>query len=283
MALEPHLVVMVLAAALMHASWNALIKISGDRFFTMATVMGAGAVILIPLIPFVDFPPAPAWPFLFMSFLLHLGYYGVLVFAYRYGDLSVIYPIARGSSPVLIALGAYVLAGQSLAPVAIAGLALASGGMCLFAFERGLPSRQMLMPFLVALTVGLSIAGYTVVDGLGLRLTPDAMDYIVWLSFLDGLPLMVWALLFRLPDYGTFLRQHGKKAAVGGAMSVLAYGLVLYALSTGGMANVSALRETSVLFAVVIGALTLKEKFGPVRWAAALAIVSGVVTMQFAG
>jgi len=267
----------------MHASWNALIKISGDRFFTMATVMGAGSILLIPMIPFVDFPPSAALPFLFTSFALHLAYYGVLIFAYRYGDLSVVYPIARGSSPVLIAIGAYLLADQALGPVASAGLALASGGMCLFAFERGLPSRHFLKPLGIALSVGLSIAGYTVVDGLGLRQTPSAIDYIVWLSFLDGLPLMLWAILFRTPDYVVYMRTEWKKAAVGGALSLVAYGLVLYVLSTGSMAHVSALRETSVLFAVVIGALSLKEKFGPVRWIAALAIVCGVVAMQFAG
>lgn len=283
MALELHLVALVLLAALMHASWNALIKISGDRFFTMATVMGAGSILLLPVLPFVQFPPSAAVPYLFTSFVLHLAYYGVLIFAYRYGDLSVVYPIARGSSPVLIAIGAYLLAGQALGPVASAGLALASGGMCLFAFERGLPSRHFLKPLVIALTVGLSIAGYTVVDGLGLRRTPSAIDYIAWLSFLDGLPLMLWALLFRTPDYSVFLKMEWKKAALGGALSLVAYGLVLYVLSTGSMAHVSALRETSVLFAVIIGALSLKEKFGPVRWIAALAIVGGVVTMQFTG
>ncbi len=281
MALEPYLVSLVLVAALMHASWNALVKVSGDRFFTMATVMGAGSILLTPLIPFVQFPPVAALPFLLASFVLHLGYYGILIFAYRHGDLSVIYPIARGSSPVLIAIGAFLLAGQTLSPIASAGLALASGGMCLFAFERGLPSRDFLKPLFIALSVGLSIAGYTVVDGLGLRQTPSAIDYIVWLSFLDGIPLMLWAVVFRLSDYVIYLRKEGAKAAMGGALSLVAYGLVLYVLSVGSMAHVSALRETSVLFAVIIGALSLKEKFGPVRWIAALAIVGGVVTMQF--
>lgn len=283
MALEFHLFALVLIAALMHASWNALIKVSGDRFFTMATVMGSASLILIPVIPFVSFPPLSALPFLFLSVALHLGYYGMLIFAYRHGDLSAVYPVARGSSPILIAIGAYMFAGQSLGPVAASGLALASGGMCLFAFERGLPTRHLLKPLGIALSVGLSIAGYTLVDGLGLRQTPSAIDYIVWLSFLDGIPLMVWAFAFRAPIYVVYLRKEGMKAFVGGALSLVAYGLVLYVLSTGSMAHVSALRETSVLFAVIIGALTLKEQFGPIRWLAALAIVGGVVVMQFAG
>jgi len=281
MALELHYVVLLLIAAFVHASWNALIKISGDRFFAMAAVMGSASIVLLPTLPFVDFPAQEAWPFLFLSVLLHLGYYGVLILAYRHGDLSLVYPIARGSAPVLVALGAYLFANQTLSPIGVTGLLVASGGMCLFAFERGLPHRDFLKPMMIATAVGMSIAAYTVVDGLGLRRTPDAIGYIVWLTFLDGLPLMIWAFVFRFSNFTIFLGAEWKKASLGGLLSFLAYALVLYVLSTGSMAHVSALRETSVLFAVILGAVTLHEKFGAVRWVGAVAIVGGVVTMQF--
>ncbi len=283
MALEPHLVLIVLFAALMHATWNALVKVSGDRFFTMATLMGTGTVILFPALFFVPWPSAEAWPFLLISSVLHLGYFGVLIFSYRFGDLSAVYPVARGSSPVLIALGAYLFAAQSLSMGAALGLALASGGMCLFAFEKGLPTRHLLKPLMMALMVGGFIAAYTVVDGLGLRHSPTSFSYIAWLSFLDGIPLMAWAIIFQGDAFRTYLRKDGRKAMVGGIFSLAAYALVLYVLSIGSMAYVSALRETSVLFAVILGALTLKERFGAIRWVAAVAIVSGVVTMHVAG
>lgn len=281
MALELHYVILLLIAALVHASWNALVKISGDRFFTMATVMGAASIVLLPVLPIVDFPEPESLPFLFLSVLLHLGYYGVLILAYRHGDLSMVYPIARGSAPVMVALGAFLFAGQTLSPFGITGLLVASGGMCLFAFERGLPDREFLKPMLIATAVGLSIAAYTVVDGLGLRRTPDPWDYIVWLTFIDGLPLMIWAFVFRFNNYTIFLQANWKKSTFGGILSFVAYALVLYVLSTGSMAHVSALRETSVLFAVILGAVTLHEKFGAVRWIGTIAIVGGVITMQF--
>lgn len=163
------------------------------------------------------------------------------------------------------------------------GLALASGGMCLFAFEKGLPTRHLMKPLLMALTVGVFIASYTVVDGIGLRYSSSAFSYIAWLSFLDGIPLMVWAFVFQGNAFCTYLRNDGRKAMVGGVFSLTAYALVLYVLSIGSMAHVSALRETSVLFAVVLGAVTLKERFGAIRWVAAGAIVIGVVSMHVAG
>ena len=283
MALEPHLIAIVIFAALMHATWNALVKVSGDRFFTMAALMGTGTIILIPALFYVDWPTAEAWPYLLVSSLLHLGYFGVLIFSYRFGDLSAVYPAARGSSPVLIAVGAYLFAAQSISMSAALGLALASGGMCLFAFEKGLPTRHLMKPLLMALTVGVFIASYTVVDGIGLRYSSSAFSYIAWLSFLDGIPLMAWAFIFQGNAFRTYLRTDGRKAMVGGVFSLAAYALVLYVLSIGSMAHVSALRETSVLFAVVLGAVTLKERFGAIRCVAAIAIVTGVVTMHVVG
>ena len=155
--------------------------------------------------------------------------------------------------------------------------------MCLFAFEKGLPTRHILKPLIMALLVGGFIAAYTVVDGLGLRHSPSSFSYIAWLSFIDGIPLMALALIFRRNDFLQYLASDGRKAIVGGVFSLGAYALVLYVLSIGSMAHVSALRETSMLFAVAIGAITLKERFGRIRWIAAIAIVAGVVLMHVSG
>lgn len=283
MSLEPHLAALVLLAALAHASWNAIVKTSGDRLFTLTTVVGLGSVLYLPALFVLDVPPPAAWPWLITSTVLHLGYFAALAWAYRHGDLSAVYPISRGSSPVLVGIGAALFAGQVLSPGATAGVLSVSAGISLFAFERGIPRGDLLKPVGIALLVGLLIASYTVVDGIGLRRTPDPFSYIAWLFVLDVVPLVTYVLAFRAAGYARHLRRHWRPEMIGGFFTFLAYSLVLYVLSTSGMAFVSALRETSVLFAVIIGAVRLKERFGVVRWAAALLVVAGVVTMNVAG
>jgi len=277
---DPYLIVLLLVAALSHASWNAVLKSSGDRLFTMTTVMGVGTLFYGPALFFVDFPTPEVWPYLIASILLHYCYFYFLTFAYRHGDLSAVYPVARGCSPLMVAGGAALFAGQMLSPVAVAGVATASIGICLFAFEKGLPTRHLMKPLAIAFVVSCFIASYTVVDGLGLLRSETPYGYIAWLNFVDGIPLLAWAVVVKGDDYIRFLKADGRKAFMGGVLAMVAYALVLYALSVGGMAHVSALRETSVLFAVILGAVTLGEKFGAIRWIAALAIVGGVGAMH---
>lgn len=280
MGLDLYLIALLLLAAFSHASWNAVVKSSGDRLFTMATVMAVGTFVYGPVLFFVDVPPLEVWPYLIASFLLHLGYFLFLTFAYRHGDLSAVYPIARGASPLMVAGGAALFAGQILSPAATLGVVAASFGICLFAFEKGLPTRHIMKPLMLAFGVSCFIASYTVVDGLGLLKTETPYGYIAWLNFLDGIPLLIWAFATRGEAYVAYVKSDGRKAIIGGFLAMLAYALVLYALSVGGMAHVSALRETSVLFAVVLGAVTLGEKFGVIRWIAAIAIVGGVSSMH---
>ncbi len=283
MALEPYLIALVLVAALTHASWNALVKTSGDGLFTFTTVMGTGAVIYIFALPFVDFPVAAAWPYLIGSVILHNAYFMLLWYAYRYGDLSSAYPVARGASPLLVAGGAALFVGQTLTPITLTGLVLASAGICLFAFEKGLPRGENLKPFMLAFATGIFIASYTVTDGVGLREVETPFGYIAWLNFLDPVPMMIYVLIRRPMAYVAYLKVDGLKAVIGGLLAMTGYAFVLYALSQGSMAHVSALRETSVLFAVVLGAVTLKERFGPIRWVAAICIVGGVAAMHLSG
>ncbi len=278
--ISPTMIGLLLLAALAHASWNALVKTSGDGLSIFATVIGTGAIIYMFAAPFVDFPEPEVWPYLLLSVVLHFGYFFFLWYALKHGDLSSAYPVARGSAPLLVAIGASILAGEILSLQATIGLVFTCLGICMFAFEKGLPGPGHRKPFLLAFTTGLFIASYTVVDGLGLTISSEPWGYIVWLNILDGAPLLLYVMVKRWHIYMSFLRQDGKKALLGGLLATMGYFIVLYALSMGNMAHVSALRETSVLFAVVLGAITLHEKFGPIRWFAAIAIVGGVVTMH---
>jgi drug/metabolite transporter (DMT)-like permease len=281
--IEPHLIGLVLIAAFTHASWNALVKTTGDGLCTFATVMGTGAVIYMFVAPFVTLPEREVWGYLAVSTLLHYGYFIFLWYALRHGDLSTAYPVARGSAPIIVGVGATVLAGEVLSTQSTIGLAVASSGICMLALEKGLPKQGHRKPFVLAFITGLFIASYTVVDGLGLTIASEPWGYIVWLNILDGAPLLLYVLLTRRQLYIEFLRIDGKKAVLGGVLAMIGYFFVLYALSFGHMAHVSALRETSVLIAVILGCFTLHEKFGPIRWVAAIAIVCGVASMHLSG
>lgn len=270
----------------MHASWNALVKTTGDGLLTFATIMGTGAIICLAALPFVEFPKPEVVPWLLASVVLHHCYYMFLWFALRHGDLSKAYPVARGASPLLVAVGAGFLLGEILSVQGTIGLLLASFGICLFAFEKGLPKQDQLKPFLLALVTGFFIASYTVVDGVGLMAsdTPEEIwGYIIWLNILDGIPMLIYAIITKRGLYIEFMKKDGPKIMLGGVFALVGYSFVLYAISFGHLAHVSALRETSVLFAVVLGAFTLKEKFGPIRLVAALTIVVGVASMHLSG
>lgn len=288
MALQLHLVVLVLVAALLHATWNAVVKAAGDRFLTFTAVRGTGTVVAICLLPLVPVPAPESWPYLIASVAIHNFYYVVLLQAYKFGDLSHVYPLARGIAPLTVAVLAAALAGEVPTAGGSFGIALVSAGLASLMFAGGRPpvlgkegDGAKAVGFAVA--TGLFIAFYTVVDGLGIRASGATFGYIVWLNVGEGIPFMMAALATRPAEIGPFLKANWRRTTSTGLLAMAAYGLVLFALSQGAMAHVSALRETSVLFAAAIGALFLKEPFGRVRIVAAAAIVAGVVIMQTLG
>jgi len=283
MALEPHLVLLVLFAALVHASWNAVVKSAAEPFLTFTVIHATGTVLAIFAFPFVPALDAAAWPYLLVSALVHNGYYVFLLASYRAGDLSQIYPVARGTAPLLVAVGAALFAGEVPGPWGLAGLVIASGGIMGLALAKGWPAKDARKPLMLALLTALFISTYTVLDGLGIRSTASAFSFIVWLNFLEGIPFTLWALTMRRRDVVPFLKVHWRWGCFGGVLTMVAYGCALYALSQGAMAFVAALRETSVLFAVLIGCLLLKEPFGRSRLLAAGAIVTGVIVLQVWG
>jgi len=274
---------LVLISAVLHAGWNALVKSGADRLLTMATVIGTNAAVALVLLPFVAAPAPASWPYLGLSAIIHIGYFVFLLQAYRVGDLSQVYPVARGAAPLMVAGGAALFAGEALSPLALGGLVLVSLAIGSFAFEGGRAGIKNSKPLLLAFATACFISGYTITDGLGVRASGSPLGFIAWLLLIDGLPLTVYALVVRRGRTVPYLRVHWKRDVAGGLMCALAYGLVIWALSLGAMAYVSALRETSVIFAVLIGWILLGEPFGRRRIAAAILVGFGIAIMHLAG
>lgn len=273
-------ILLVLLAACMHAAWNALIKVGEDRLVGMAmmmTVMGLWAPLLLLLGP----PPAvESWPYIVASALLNNAYFLFLIEAYRVGDLSHAYPLSRGSAPLIVAVGAAVFAGELLTWTEMVGIALVSGGIISLMVGAGRPKDGGWRTIVYPLLTGLMIAVYTVVDGIGVRLSGNPAGYIGWLFILAPLPLLTIALAVRRGQFIGAVRARWRPAALGGSLSMGAYGLAIWALSLGAMAHVSALRETSVIIAALIGTLFLGEPFGRRRVIAAAVVAAGVVVMN---
>ncbi len=272
---------LVLVAAFFHAGWNAGVKAGSDRLVMLALMNGVGAGLGLLLLPFLTPPEVPAWPYILASIILHTGYYFFLIQQYRVGDLSHVYPLARGLSPLLIAFGGVFIAGEVFSGAALLGLVLASVGTMSLAFETGLPWRQEdPRPLLFAFGTACFIAAYSLVDGVGVRLAGNPMSYIAWLFFLDGIPIVCFALWRRRREMVVAIRRDWPRGLVGGAMQAAAYSIVIWAMSQGPMAQVSALRESSVVFAVLIGVLVLKERFGFYRLSASLLVAGGLIFLN---
>jgi drug/metabolite transporter (DMT)-like permease len=273
---------LVLLAACLHAGWNALLKLGNDRLLTMTLIIGVGGAAALPLLPFLPVPAAASWPFLLLSAALHLGYFFFLIKAYRDGDLGHVYPVARGVAPLLVAGGAALLAGERLSALGVCGIVLASGGIASLAFlgGRGPLGGDSRKAYCYALATGGFIAAYTLSDGFGVRLSGNAIGYIAWLFFLSAAALGAATLAARGGQLFAYTRRYWRPGLVGGVMCALAYGIVIWALDEAAMAFVSALRETSVVFAALLSAFLLKEAFGPGRLLAAAAVAAGVALLH---
>jgi drug/metabolite transporter (DMT)-like permease len=281
MKLDAGIVGLILLSALIHATWNAIVKSDTDRLMSFGLVMLVGSLIGLAVAPFVAIPRPEAWPWLLGSVTIHLFYYWFLLRAYAHGDLSHVYPIARGLAPLLVAALAGRFAGERLEAQEALGLLLVSGGIVALAFARGMPrGGEWRAPFYAVLT-GITIAGYSVVDGIGARLSGDPLGYIAWLNLLEGPWVFLVATLRRGRATLVYLRHFWWRGAAGGTIATIGYGIAIWALSLGAMAHVTALRETSSLFGALIGAFVLKESFGKRRIAAAAVMVAGLLIMNF--
>ncbi|MGE8496138.1 MAG: EamA family transporter [Pseudomonas sp.] len=271
----------VMVAAALHAGWNALLKIGLDRFLTASLIQIAAGLIALLALPFVAFPVAAAWPWIALSALLHIGYNTFLSRAYQYGDLGQVYPITRGSSPLLVAGLSLLLLGDALSVGQLAGLLILVAGIWLMAVRGGRNAAPLNLPLLAsALMTAAFIAGYTLSDAAGARLNQDALSYSAWLFAVNGLVMAVVIALNRGPRVFFQLGAHWRGGLGGGALSLVAYSIVIWAMTQAPVALVSALRETSVVFALLIGYLLLKEPMPPIRLIACGVIVGGVVLMK---
>ncbi len=269
----------VLSAAVLHASWNAVIKVPGDALVRLGIINTTGALVALFVIPFVGLPDTASWPYLLGSVFVHSAYYISLLGAYRHGDLSQIYPIARGIAPVLVGSGAYLFAGESMSQIGVIGLLIASSGIISLAFSGNGKSFNM-MPVSLGLITGLTIASYTILDGIGGRLSGNVVAYIAWLFLLDAIPLLLLVVWRRRNTLAVALHHSWKPGLLGGAFSFLAYSLVIWAMTYAPMAEVSALRETSVIFATLIGIFYLGEPLLWIRIFASCIVVAGILIMR---
>lgn len=280
MALGSTAVALVLLAAFLHAGWNAMVKGAADRTSMFIGISLCGSLMSAIGALFLPLPHPDSWWFLAASTVIHYAYYLFLMNSYRLGDLSQVYPVARGSAPLLVAVGGYFFANESLAPVGLLAVAVTSLGIMMLAFEKGVPRGDQKKPLLFAMATGLMIATYTVVDGMGVRRSGNALSYILWLFALEGIPFLIWVLAWRRQRFLGYVRKNWHLVLAGGVATELAYGLVIFALSLGAMASVSALRETSTILATIIGAVVLKERFGKGRYVAASLVAVGVVVLN---
>ena len=264
----------VLLAAVLHASWNALLRAGSDRLWTMTVMCLAIALACAGLALVVPMPAQAAWGCAVLSALLHVGYNLFLVRTYRTGDLGQTYPIARGSSPLLVSLGAAMFAGERPDLISLMGVLLISGGIVSLAF-RGRKVAIDNLPY--ALGTGCFIGAYSVTDGIGVRLAGTAAGYTTWMCLLWG--VLMPPVYAALRDWRSLVRgpREVSVAAAGGLVSLLAYGIVIFAMSLGPMGAVSALRETSVVFAALIGRLFLHERLTVHRFLACIVVAAGAI------
>ncbi len=263
----------------MHACWNTLLKLGDDRLLVMAVLTVISGMMGLILLAFGAWPTASSWPYIIASALLNNAYFLFLIKAYEITDLSVAYPLARGSAPLLVAAGAAVFAGEALNAGEFAGVVLVSMGIISLmwgAFSRLQDWKNIAFP----LATGAMIATYTVVDGIGVRLSGSPAGFIGWLLVFSALPIGLLAWWRRQGRIEAFLRAQWRQALVAGALDFGAYGLAIWALSLGAMVQVSALRETSVLFATYIGTRLLGEPLGAQRLFAASLVAAGIVLLH---
>lgn len=277
---------LVLLAAVMHASWNVMVKIGNDTLLNMGLTMGLAGLIAVPFLFFTAVPEPESWIYLLGSLLTHLGYYLFLVLAYRHGDLSQVYPIARGSAPLLVAVSAWLLPPyEILAGWQMAGVAAISVGILSLSVEKPLTGAHKWQPVAFGLLTGICIMGYMLCDGLGVRHAgasqAQQFGYIAWLFALDA-PMLVLFCLWRRGIRPAFRYWSGawQLGLAGGSLSAGAYAISIFAMKDGAFAQVSALRETSVIFAALMSAYLLKERFRKRRYASVSLVALGAVLLH---
>ena len=275
-ALPIEAVIAALAAAVLHAVWNALVKGGGDPLLDLAIVWGGSALVALACVPFVALPVADAWPYLIATLAIHMPYGLLLAAAYRAGSLSHVYTVARGTPPLLIAIATAAFV-ETLTPGQYLGIGIISAGILITGFAPHAPVKATAL----ALCVAVTIACYSILDGLGARASGEPIGYAVWFFVLMGAAFVALVASWRgLKQLTHYARVNWRRAAIGGPAGALGYGLVLWAMSFAPVAGVSALRETSVAIAVFIGWWFMGDPMSKRRVAGAILVLCGAAVLK---
>lgn len=271
--------VIVLVAALLHAGWNAMVKGAADKAAAMVAVILGQGLCGLALVPFAPLPAPEVWPWLAAGIVLHLGYNVFLIQAYRIGDLTQVYPIARGASPLLVVLGTALFFHTSFTTFELVAIFTISIGIASTSLVRRADGLFQGKAAVMALITGGFIAGYSIVDGHGARQAGNALAYFGWLSLIDGIVFTVgWALVRPgVVRQAVGLRRH---LVVGGGASFTAYLLVVWAFTQAPIAHVTALRETSIVFALLIGVGVLNERLSLAKVASTAITITGAILLR---
>ncbi len=280
--MDPLVFLVVLLAAVLHAVWNACVKNSGDKFLGMTAIVSGHAPLALLALPFVPLPEIQSWPYVIAGVVLHVGYQLFLLYSYRIGDLTQVYPIARGVAPLIVAGVSVSALGVHLSPVEmLAVVTIATGIMCLV-YVRGSDGLRNTRAAGMALGTGCFIAGYSLVDGLGARQAGTALGFYAWLTIIN---VVVFSLIMARLKPGLIGRMARKGRFLmifGGGASFSAYALVVWAFTRAPIPLVTALRETSIVFALVIGVLFLNERLNLVKVASIAMTLFGAILLRLA-
>ncbi|QFY59807.1 EamA family transporter [Rhizobium grahamii] len=273
-------ILLVLLGALLHAIWNALIKAGTDKSLDASLISAGGAITALPFLFFLPLPEASAWPYIGASAILQFIYFQLVAGAYRAGDIGLVYPIMRGCAPLLVAATSGFILNESLSPGAMLGTATICAGILTLALEARRGSGHAIR---LALANACVIATYTYVDGIGARISGNAISYTLWMSLLPPILLLTWAVSKRgAVAVAVHVRYNWWRGLIGGGGSIASYGLALWAMTKAPVATVAALRETSILFALLISVIVLKEKASPWRYLAGAIIALGGLILKLA-
>lgn len=270
-------VAVVLGSAVLHAVWNALAHSARDRLTAITLIAAACGICAALALPFLPAPSTRVWPFIAVSSVLETVYAFGLVLAYKLGEFGRMYPIARGTSPLVVALAATFVVGQHMSAFEAIGVVVVSAGLVTLAFSDGLPTRAELPAVAAAVGTGCVIASYTTVDGVAVHHAGTVLGYSCWVFLLQAILVLLAAAAIRRRNLVPSLRVGTWRGLGGGVISMTAYTLVLWAQTRGSLAAVATLRETSILVGAAIGALVLKEGFGRLRMAASAGVVLGIL------
>ena len=280
--IETHVLMIVLLAAALHATWNGLVKGAPDKVISMTAVVLGHVPFALLALPFVPLPDVASFPYIVGGAALHVGYQLFLLWAYRQGDLTQVYPIARGTAPLIVAACSVLIFRETLSTLQMVGITTIGCGIMSLVLVRGSQGLHNPQGAVLALITGCFVAGYSMVDGYGARAAGSPVGFYAWETILNA---ATFAFIIAITSPRTLrmtIRSHKKMIAIGGGASFLAYALVVWAFTQAPIAAVTALRETSIVFALLIGVFFLKESLNLMKLVSAMLTMLGALILRFA-